>query len=76
MSARRHRRRFGPRGRAGWRASLFLPPLLMLAAVVLDWTFPSWVTMGLVVAFIGGFVFLVATMPRDGGDGWGDGAVV
>ena len=32
MSARRHRRRFGPRGRAGWRASLFLPPLLMLAA--------------------------------------------
>ena len=34
--------------------------------------------MGLVVAFVGGFVFLVATMDRPGGDGWGgdDGAVV
>ena len=50
--------------------------LLMLAAVVLDWTFPSWASFGLVAAFVGGFVFLVATMPRDGGDGWGDGAVV
>ena len=64
-----------PSRRLAW-CGLFLPPLLMLAAVVLDWTFPSWVTMGLVAAFIGGFVFLVATMPRDGGDGWGDGAVV
>lgn len=64
-----------PARRLAW-CGLFLPPLLMLAAVVLDWTFPSWVSFGLVAAFVGGFVFLVATMPRDGGDGWGDGAVV
>jgi hypothetical protein len=64
-----------PARRLAW-CGLFLPPLLMLAAVVLDWVFPSWVSLGLVAAFIGGFVFLVATMPRDKGDGWGDGAVV
>jgi hypothetical protein len=64
-----------PARRLAW-CGLFLPPLLMLAAVVVGWTFPSWVSLGLVAAFVGGFVFLVATMPRDGGDGWGDGAVV
>ena len=48
----------------------------MLAAVVFGWVYPAWLIFGLVVAFIGGFVFLVATMPRDGGDGWDDGAVV
>ncbi len=34
--------------------------------------------MGLVAAFVGGFVFLVATMDRHGDDGWAgdDGAVV
>ena len=64
-----------PARRLAW-CGLFLPPLLMLAAVVFDWTFPSWVSLGLVAAFVGGFVFLVAPMPRDGGDGWGDGAVV
>jgi len=64
-----------PARRLAW-CGMFLPPLLMLAAVVFDWVFPSWVSLGLVAAFIGGFVFLVATMPRDSGDGWGDGAVV
>lgn len=64
-----------PARRLAW-CGLFLPPLLMLAAVILNWTFPSWVALGMVAAFVGGFVFLVATMPRDGGDGWGDGAVV
>jgi hypothetical protein len=48
----------------------------MVAAVAFGWQFPMWLTIGLVAAFIGGFVFLVATMPRDRGDGWGDGAVV
>lgn len=64
-----------PARRLAW-CGLFLPPLLMLAAVVIGWTFPSWVSLGLVGAFVGGFVYLVATMPRDGGDGWDDGAVV
>lgn len=64
-----------PARRLAW-VGLFGPPLLMLAAIVLGWTFATWFSMLLVGAFVGGFVFLVATMPRDGGDGWGDGAVV
>ena len=64
-----------PARRLAW-AGLFLPPLVMLAAVVFGWTYADWVSMLLVAAFVGGFVFLVATMPRDrGGDG-DDGAVV
>ncbi len=64
-----------PARRLAW-VGLFGPPLLMLLAVVLGWTFPAWFSMMLVAAFVGGFVFLIATMPRDSGDGWGDGAVV
>ena len=49
-----------------------------LVAVVLGWALPQWLVGGLVLGFVGGFVYLVATMPRSGGDGWsgGDGAVV
>jgi hypothetical protein len=64
-----------PARRLAW-AGLFAPPLLMILAVVLGWTFPMWLSVLLIAAFVGGFVFLVVTMPRDGGDGWGDGAVV
>lgn len=64
-----------PTRRLGW-LGLFGPPLLMILSVVFGWTFPVWLSLGLVAAFIGGFVYLVATMPRDGGDGWDDGAVV
>ena len=64
-----------PARRIAW-AGLFTPPLLMILAVVLGWAIPTWLSMMLVAGFVGGFVFLVATMPRDGGDGWDDGAVV
>ena len=64
-----------PARRLAW-VGLFGPPLLMLLAVVLGWTFAPWFSMMLVAAFVGGFVFLIATMPRDSGDGGGDGAVV
>jgi hypothetical protein len=66
-----------PARRLAW-AGLFGAPALMLLAVVTRLTFPSWLSMGLVVAFVGGFVFLVATMDRPGDDGWGgdDGAVL
>jgi hypothetical protein len=66
-----------PARRLAW-IGLFGSPALMLLAVVTRVTFPSWLSMGLVVAFVGGFVFLVATMDRPGGDGWGgdDGAVL
>ena len=64
-----------PARRLAW-AGLLLPPVIMVLAVGLRWALPSWAATGLVAAFVGGFVYLVATMPRDGGDGWGDGAVV
>ena len=64
-----------PARRLAW-AGLFGPPLLMMLAVVLGWTYPPWFLMLLVAAFVGGFVFLVATMPRDRGEDGDDGAVV
>ena len=66
-----------PARRLAW-IGLFGAPLLMLLAVIAHLTYPAWFSLGLVAAFVGGFVFLVATMERPGGDGWGgdDGAVV
>jgi hypothetical protein len=65
-----------PARRLAW-LGLFGAPLAMLAAVVFGWVFPPWFVLMLVVAFVGGFVFLVATMPRDHDDWSGDdGAVV
>ena len=67
-----------PRRRIAW-AGLFGAPTIMLVAVVLGWAPPNWLTAGLAAAFVGGFVYLVATMPerRPGeGPGGGDGAVV
>jgi hypothetical protein len=66
-----------PARRLAW-VGLFGAPLLMLVAVALGRSFPDWVAMLLVSGFVGGFVFLVATMDRSGGDGsgTGDGAVV
>lgn len=63
-----------PRRRAAW-IGLFGAPSLMLLAVVLGWALPSWLTAGLAACFVGGFVYLVATMPQRPGDG-DDGAVV
>ena len=66
-----------PRRRAAW-AGLFGSPFLMLVAVVLGWRLPDWLMLGLAAGFVGGFVYLIATMPnRRPGDGSGDdGAVV
>lgn len=66
-----------PRRRMAW-IGLFGAPALMLLGIVLGWAFPSWVSALLVSAFVGGFVYLVATMPRDGRGHWpdDDGAVV
>ena len=63
-----------PARRLAW-LGLFVPPLVMLAAVAFGWVLPDWASMLLVSGFVGGFVFLVATMPRDRRDG-DDGAVV
>ncbi len=64
-----------PTRRLAW-LGLFVAPMLMLAAVVFGWAYPEWVSLLLVAGFVGGFVFLVATMPGDRGDNDGDGAVV
>ena len=65
-----------PRRKLAW-IGLFGAPLLMLIAVVAGLTFPDWFIALMVASFIGGFVYLVATMRR-GSDDWpgDDGAVV
>jgi hypothetical protein len=57
---------------------LFGAPLVMLVAVIVHLALPMWLIMFLGTAFIGGFVFLVATMQHREHDGFGgdDGAVV
>ena len=66
-----------PRRRMAW-IGLFGAPALMLVGIVLGWSFPSWVSALLVSGFVGGFIYLIATMPRDGRGHWpgDDGAVV
>jgi hypothetical protein len=69
--------RVEPRRKLAW-IGLFGGPALMLLGVVFGLEYPRWLTGMLATAFIGGFVYLVATMPRSRGeDGSGDdGAVV
>jgi hypothetical protein len=64
-----------PARRLAW-CCLFGAPLLMLLGVALGRSYPMWASVCLILAFVGGFVFLIATMPRHGGDGYDDGAVV
>ena len=66
-----------PRRKLAW-IGLFGAPAMLLLAVIFDWHFPSWLGTLLVLAFVGGFVYLVATMPRSRPGDWGgdDGAVV
>jgi hypothetical protein len=66
-----------PRRRLAW-AGLFGTPVVLLLAAVLHLALPTWAVTLLVVGFVGGFVYLVATMPRTRHDDWpgDDGAVV
>lgn len=66
-----------PRRKAAW-IGLFGAPLMMLIAVVFGFQYPGWLGFLFVASFIGGFGYLVATMPRTRyEDGSGDnGAVV
>lgn len=63
-----------PRRRAAW-LGLFGAPLVMLVAVVFGWQLPGLVMFVLSAGFVGGFVYLVARMPKHRGPG-DDGAVV
>ena len=58
--------------RLAWLGVLGSPALLVVALLV-GLPLPSLVGYGLVVAFAGGFLYLVATM-RTGRDPWDDGA--
>jgi hypothetical protein len=53
---------------------LIAPPLVLLIVVVLDYPLPGILTGFLVVAFLGSFAYLVATMSRDPRDPDDDGA--
>jgi hypothetical protein len=64
-----------PARRLAWLGVL-LPPVVMVLAVLVRWPFPTWASFLLVAAFLGGFGFLVATMPREPRDDGDDGAVV
>jgi hypothetical protein len=66
-----------PRRKLAW-IGLFGGPVLMLIAVVFGWRFPEWFSFLVVAGFLGGFGYLVATMPRTRGedDSGDNGAVV
>jgi hypothetical protein len=68
-----------PARRLAWAGLLGSPVALLLAVFVhmlTGWVVPTLFTLGVAAAFVGGFSFLVATMPRDRGDDWDDGAVL
>jgi hypothetical protein len=60
-----------PRRRLAWLALAGAPVVGMLFLLV-QVAMPSWVSLGLVLAFVGGFGYLVATMGSGdrSGDGW------
>lgn len=62
---------------AAWAGVLGAPVLALLATVVVTLTglsVPSWFGWLLILAFLGGFAYLVVTMPRGRDDPWDDGA--
>ncbi|HET7387908.1 MAG TPA: hypothetical protein VFJ19_14730 [Nocardioidaceae bacterium] len=63
-----------PRRALAW-AGLVGAPAVLLAGALAHLPYPEWLTMLLVLAFLGGFGYLIATMPRNRDDG-DDGAVL
>jgi hypothetical protein len=55
---------------------LFGVPTLVLVALVAQVNLPSWLGLILMVWFVGGFVYLVASMRPGAGDDYDDGAVL
>jgi hypothetical protein len=66
-----------PRRKLAWLA-MFGCPLVMLVSAVFGFSYPDWLSFLMVAGFVGGFVYLVATMARKRHDDWpgDDGAVV
>ena len=63
-----------PRLAAG--VGVFVPPLVLLVAVVFGISLPGWLGYLLVAGFVGGFAYLVAHMRKRPDDPWDDGARV
>ena len=55
---------------------VFGAPVVLLVALIFSISLPPLLGYGLVVAFVGGFGYLVYTMPREPRDPWDDGAQV
>jgi hypothetical protein len=66
-----------PRRKLAW-GGLLAGPIIALLAFVLSVRVPDWAVVGLVLGFVGGFVYLVATMRASRDEGWpgDDGAVL
>jgi hypothetical protein len=66
-----------PRRKIAW-GCLVGAPVLALLSIVVGAGVPDWILVGMVGAFVGGFVYLVATMGQSPDSGWGsdDGAVL
>ena len=69
--------RTSPAHALAWVGVLGMPALaivLYTLTTVFTFTIPGWVSGVMLVAFVGGFGYLVATMRKDPDDGWDDGA--
>ncbi|PUA80598.1 hypothetical protein [Nocardioides currus] len=64
-----------PKRAVAW-AGLFVAPLLVLVASVLKYDLAPLVDYALIAWFVGGFVYLVATMSKTPRDPWDDGSRV
>jgi hypothetical protein len=67
--------RLAPDRAVAW-AGIFGSPVVLLTALILSLAIPAWLGYLLVVAFVGGFVYLVVQMPREPRDPWDDGAQI
>lgn len=51
-------------------------PVVLLLALIFSISMPAWLGYLLVLGFVGGFIYLVVTMPREPREPWDDGAQV
>ena len=65
--------RVAPKRLVAW-TGVFGSPTVLLTALLLGVSLPAWLGYLLVAAFVGGFVYLVAMMPRGPRDPFDDGA--
>jgi hypothetical protein len=65
-----------PKDRLAAWIGVLVSPVLLLIAALLRISIPSLAAWALVIAFLGGFGYLVANMPRGPRDPYDDGAVL